>query len=128
MAKINVIQLIGQQRLQLEEGFRQGKSHACRMRCRASTSVGRQWTGNAIDLVELTYGINETSCINNGNMPLKRLAPLLYKIFEVEQRTATVSTSTSNAGKTRAVLTSLTKCKKMNEKMLRGEDMERMRR
>ncbi len=36
-----------------------------------------QWTGNAIDLVELIYGINEMGCINNGNMPLKQLAPLL---------------------------------------------------
>lgn len=35
MAKIKVIQLTDQQRLQLVEGFRQGKSHAYRMRCRA---------------------------------------------------------------------------------------------
>ena len=35
MAKIKVIELTEQQRLQLEEGFRQGKSHAYRMRCRA---------------------------------------------------------------------------------------------
>ena len=33
-----------------------------------------QWTGNAIDLVELIYGIDEMGCINNGNMPLKQLA------------------------------------------------------
>ena len=33
-AKIKVIQLTDEQRLQLEEGFRQGKSHAYRMRCR----------------------------------------------------------------------------------------------
>ena len=35
MAKIKIIQLTEQQRLQLEEGFRQGKSHAYSMRCRA---------------------------------------------------------------------------------------------
>ena len=34
IAKIKVIQLTDEQRLQLEEGFRQGKSHAYRMRCR----------------------------------------------------------------------------------------------
>ena len=45
-----------------------------------------QWTGNAIDLVELIYGIDEMGCINNGNMPLKQLAPLLYKIFGVESK------------------------------------------
>lgn len=35
MARIKVIQLTDQQRLQLEDGFRRGKSHAYRMRCRA---------------------------------------------------------------------------------------------
>ena len=34
IARIKVIQLTDEQRLQLEEGFRQGKSHAYRMRCR----------------------------------------------------------------------------------------------
>lgn len=34
IAKIKVIQLTDEQRLQLEEGFHQGKSHAYRMRCR----------------------------------------------------------------------------------------------
>ena len=33
IAKIKVIQLTYQQRLQLEEGFRQDKSHAYRIRC-----------------------------------------------------------------------------------------------
>ena len=33
------------------------------------------------DSVELIYGIDEMGCINNGTMPLKQLAPLLYKIF-----------------------------------------------
>ena len=45
-----------------------------------------QWTGNAIDLVELIYGIYEMGCINNGEMPLKQLAPLLYRIFGVEAK------------------------------------------
>ena len=40
----------------------------------------------AIDLVELIYGIYVMGCINNGNMPLKQLAPLLYKIFGVDSK------------------------------------------
>ena len=44
------------------------------------TTALLQWTGNAIDLVELIYGIDVMGCINNGNMPLKQLA-LLSKIF-----------------------------------------------
>ena len=45
-----------------------------------------RWTGNAIDFVELIYGIYEMGCINNGEMPLKQLAPLLYRIFGVEAK------------------------------------------
>lgn len=45
-----------------------------------------QWTGNAIDLVELIYAIDEMGCINNGNMPLKQLAPLLYDIFGIKSK------------------------------------------
>ena len=35
------------------------------------TTASLLWTGNAIDLVELIYGIDEMGCINNGNMPLE---------------------------------------------------------
>lgn len=34
MAKIKVIELTASQRPELERGFREGKSHAFRMRCR----------------------------------------------------------------------------------------------
>ena len=74
-----------------------------------------QWTGNAIDLVELIYGINEMGCINNGNMPLKQLAPLLYKIF-IKRR--------KNESRT-YFLDRMQE--KLNEKMLRDEEMERLR-
>ena len=56
-------------------------------------------TGNAIDLVELIYGIDEMGCINNGNMPLKQLAPILYKIFGIESKDCYRSIPTSNVGK-----------------------------
>ena len=42
-----------------------------------------QWTGNAIDLVELIYGIDVMGCINNGNMPLK---PVSYTHLDVYKR------------------------------------------
>lgn len=45
-----------------------------------------QWTGNAIDLVEIIYGIHEMGCINNGEIPLKQLAPILYSFFGVETK------------------------------------------
>ena len=71
-----------------------------------------QWTGNAIDLVELIYGINEMGCINNGEMPLKQLARSCTGYSASKPKTATVSTSTSNAGRTKAALISLTGCRR----------------
>ena len=70
-----------------------------------------QWTGNAIDLVELIYGINEMGCINNGDMPLKQLAPLLYKIFGVEAKDC-YRFYIDIKRQTRAALTSLTGCRR----------------
>ena len=45
-----------------------------------------RWTGNAIDLVEMIYGIHEMGCINDGEIPLKQLAPALYSFFGVETK------------------------------------------
>ena len=45
-----------------------------------------QWTGNAIDLVEMIYGISEMGCINNGNIQPNELAPVLYTFFGVNSK------------------------------------------
>ena len=45
-----------------------------------------QWTGNAIDLVEMIYGISEMGCINNGNIQLNKLASVLYTFFGVNSK------------------------------------------
>ena len=88
-----------------------------------------QWTGNAIDLVELIYGINEMGCINNGNTPLKQLAPLLYKIFGVESKDCYRFYIDIKRRKNESRTYFLDKMQeKLNEKMLRDEEMERMRR
>ena len=50
------------------------------------TAPALQWTGNTVDLVELIYGINEMGCINDGTMPLKQLAPLLYGMFGIKAK------------------------------------------
>ena len=88
-----------------------------------------QWTGNAIDLVELIYGINEMGCINNGNMPLKQLAPLLYKIFGVESKDCYRFYIDIKRRKNESRTYFLNRMQeKLNERMLRDEEMERMRR
>lgn len=55
MAKIKVVQLTDRQRLQPEEGFRQGKSHACRMRCRAVLLKSTGLTSGQVGLYNLMY-------------------------------------------------------------------------
>ena len=94
-----------------------------------NTASPLQWTGNTIDLVELIYGINEMGCINNGNMPLKQLAPLLYKIFGVESKDCYRFYIDIKRRKNESRTYFLDKMQeKLNEKMLRDEEMESMRR
>ena len=88
-----------------------------------------QWTGNAIDLVELIYGINEMGCINNGNMPLKQLAPILYKIFGIEAKDCYRFYIDIKRRKNESRTYFLDRMQeKLNEKMQRDEELERMRR
>ncbi len=95
----------------------------------ASISPALQWTGNAIDLVELIYGIDEMGCINNGNMPLKQLAPLLYKIFGVESKDCYRFYTDIKRRKNESRTYFLDRMQeKLNERMLRDEELERMRR
>lgn len=87
-----------------------------------------QWTGNAIDLVELIYGINEMGCINNGNMPLKQLAPLLYRIFGIESKDCYRFYIDIKRRKSESRTYFLDRMQeKLNAKMLRDEELERMR-
>ena len=93
------------------------------------TTPSLQWTGNAIDLVELIYGINEMGCINNGDMPLKQLAPLLYRIFGVESKDCYRFYIDIKRRKSESRTYFLDRMQeKLNKKMLRDEEMERMRR
>ena len=87
-----------------------------------------QWTGNAIDLVELIYGIDEMGCINNGKMPLKQLAPLLYKIFGIESKDCYRFYIDIKRRKNESRTYFLDRMQeKLNERMLRDEELERMR-
>lgn len=44
------------------------------------------WTGNAVDLVEIIYGLDEMGCINNGDIPLGELAAFFYTLLGVESK------------------------------------------
>ena len=89
-----------------------------------------QWTtGNAIDLVELIYGIYEMGCINNGEMPLKQLAPLLYRIFGVEAKDCYRFYTDIKRRKTISHTHSLEQMQeRLNERIRRDEEAELKRR
>jgi len=79
-------------------------------------------------IVGVVYGIDEMGCINNGNMPLKQLAPLLYKIFGVESKDCYRFYTDIKRRKNESRTYFLDRMQeKLNEKMLRDEEMERLR-
>ena len=88
-----------------------------------------RWTGNAIDLVEMIYGINEMGCINGGEMTLKELAPVLYSFFGVESKDCYRFYTDIKRRKNDSRTYFLDRMQeKLNEKMRRDDELERMRR
>jgi len=43
-----------------------------------------KWTGNAIELVELVYGLNEMQSINSGDVPIQELVAFVATTFGIE--------------------------------------------
>ena len=88
-----------------------------------------QWTGNAIDLVEMIYGISEMGCINNGNIQLNELAPVLYAFFGVNSKDCYRFYTDIKRRKNDSRTYFLDKMQvKLNEKMRRDDELGRMRR
>lgn len=93
-----------------------------------STSV-LQWTGNAIDLVELIYALYVTGCINDGKASLKEIAPILYSFFGVESKDCYRFYTDIKRRKSDSRTYFLEKMQeKLNEKMRRDDELEKMRR
>ena len=94
-----------------------------------NNSPALQWTGNAIDLVEMIYGISEMGCINNGNIQLNELAPVLYAFFGVNSKDCYRFYTNIKRRKNDSRTYFLDKMQmKLNEKMRRDDELERMRR
>lgn len=51
-----------------------------------SPAPALRWTGNAVDLAEIIYGLDEMGCINNGDIPLGELASFFYTLLGVESK------------------------------------------
>ncbi len=52
----------------------------------AAPTLALHWTGNAVDLVEIIYGLDEMGCINNGDIPLGELAAFFYALLGVDSK------------------------------------------
>ena len=88
-----------------------------------------QWTGNAIDLVELIYGISEMGCINGGEASLKEIASYCYKVFGVQAKGCYNIYNDIKMRKSESRTYFLDRAaEKVNRRMLLDEERERMRR
>ncbi len=93
------------------------------------TTPSLQWTGNTLDLVELIYGLNEMGCIDNGETPLKELAPALYGFFGLDTKECYRYYSAIKLRKNPSRTYFLDRMQaKLNEKIRHDEEQERMRR
>ena len=45
-----------------------------------------KWTGSAIELMEVVYGLDEMSCINNGETPIHELAAFVGTLLSIDIR------------------------------------------
>ena len=96
---------------------------------KSETPTSLQWTGNTLDLVELIYGLSEMGCIDNGETPLKALAPALYEFFGLDTKECYRYYSAIKLRKNPSRTYFIDKMqKKLNEKIRRDEELERMRR
>ena len=96
---------------------------------KSETPKSLQWTGNTLDLVELIYGLSEMGCIDNGETPLKVLAPALYEFFGLDTKECYRYYSAIKQRKNPSRTYFIDKMqKKLNEKIRRDEELERMRR
>lgn len=53
---------------------------------KAITPTNLRWTGNAVDLVEIIYALDEMHCINEGDVSIGELASFFYTLFGVESK------------------------------------------
>jgi len=78
--------------------------------------------------VELIYGLSEMGCIDNGEAPLKVMAPVLYEFFGLKTRECyqyySAIKQRKNDSRTYSLDRMLTK---LNERIRQDEEPERLR-
>ena len=87
------------------------------------------WTGNAVDLVEMVYGICVMGSVNDGDVKFKDLAQAMYQFFGVKAKDCYRFYTDIRRRKNHSRTYFLDKMQeKLNDKMKRDDELERMRR
>ena len=103
--------------------------HAPKNSVPASVTSAFRWTGNAVDLVEIIYGIDEMGCINNGDTPIGELAAFFYALFGVDSKECYRFYTDIKRRKNDSRTYFLDKMQeRLNKRMQQDDEKERMRR
>lgn len=87
-----------------------------------------QWTGNAIELVEIVYGLNEIGCLNNGETPIHELAAFMGALFGVDVRDCYSAYTDMKRRKNESRTYFLDKMQeRLNKRMQQDDERERKR-
>lgn len=88
-----------------------------------------KWTGNAVDLVEMVYGICVMGSVNNGDVKFKDLAQAMYQFFGIKAKDCYRFYTDIRRRKNHSRTYFLDKMQeKLNDKMRKDDELERMRR
>lgn len=88
-----------------------------------------KWTGNAVDLVEMVYGICVMGSVNDGDVKFKDLAQAMYQFFGIKAKDCYRFYTDIRRRKNHSRTYFLAKMQeKLNDKMRKDDELERMRR
>lgn len=95
----------------------------------ANTASPICWTGNTVDLVEMVYGICVMGSVNDGDVRFKELAQAMYQFFGVKAKDCYRFYTDIRRRKNHSRTYFLDKMQeKLNDKMRKDDELERMRR
>ena len=88
-----------------------------------------KWTGNAVDLVEMVYGICVMGSVNDGDVKFKDLAQAMYQFFGIKAKDCYRFYTDIRRRKNHSRTYFLDRMQeKLNDKMRKDDELERMRR
>lgn len=87
-----------------------------------------QWTGSAIELVEMVYGLSETGSINNGETPIHELAAFVGTLLNIDIRDCYSTYTDMKRRKNESRTYFLDKMReRLNKRMEQDDEKERKR-